>query len=77
MVDRFHEVDWRSDWTAVAILLTIGIRGSLDETAWSGHLARLADKADYEIYDAAAAEINIAVFVKVKAAAAAIHTVFT
>ncbi len=59
MVDRFHEVARHSGWTAVVIRLTIGIRGSVDEAAWSGHLASL-DIAPWEVPRVLQAVVKVA-----------------
>ena len=39
VIDRFKEV--APHWQAVVVPFTIGIRGSLDESAWSQHLESL------------------------------------
>jgi hypothetical protein len=67
VVDRFHEVARRSGWTAAVIPLTIGIRGSVDEAAWSGHLASL---------DIAPREAPRVLQAVVKVALAALDTVY-
>jgi hypothetical protein len=65
VVDRFEEVG--RGWKALVIPLTVGIRGSLDQGAWSDHLASL---------DIAPREVPRVLHAAVRIALTALDTVF-
>ncbi|NBO64558.1 MAG: hypothetical protein EBU88_06900 [Acidobacteria bacterium] len=65
VIDRFEEVG--RGWKALVIPLTVGIRGSLDQGAWSDHLASL---------DIAPREVPRVLHAAVRIALAALDTVY-
>ena len=67
IVDRFNAVGQRSGWEAVVLPFTVGIRGSLQESAWSVRLSSLGLPES---------EIPLVLRAVIEAALASLDTVF-